>query len=196
MAVQTINDYEGRAFATQRLGLALAQIGFLERAEAKWSEAEVSASMIKESKASDWTLYGVCFMLIQALQWRRAKSVADMIEHDDEKARALVGLADALGEAQQWNEAEEVLVGVERLVHTLQDYQSKIGMLHNMANIFEKAGKPEEMVHLIQRSLLQASNKIYAIRLLPLIARLVPSKLELGINISEAFTWVDNFSAG
>lgn len=196
MAVQTINDYEGRAFTTQRLGLALAQTGFLERAEVKWKEAEANVSMIRDSKARDWTLYGLCFMLIQAQQWRRAKSVADMIEHDDEKARALVALAAALVEAQQLDEAEEVLVGVERLVHTLQDYQSKIGMLHNMANIFEKAGKPEGMVHLIQRSLLHASTKIYAIRLLSLIARLVPHKPELGINTSEAFTWVDNFSAG
>lgn len=196
MAAQTINDYEGRAFAMQRLGVALAQTGYLERAAAKWAEAEASVSMIRDSKARDWTLYGLYLLLIQAQQWRRAKTVADMIEHDDEKARALVGLAAVLVETQQWNEVEKVLVEVEMLVHTLQDYQSKIGTLHNVANIFEKTGKSEEMVHLIQRSLVQASTKIYAIRLFSLIARLIPRKPEIGITFSEAFAWVDSFSKG
>ncbi len=196
MAAQTINDYEGRAFTMQRLGTALAQAGFLERAEAKWAEAEASVSMIKDSKARDWTLQGLCLMLVEAQQWKRTKAVADMFEHDDDKARALIGLATALSESGQWNEAEEVLVEIETLVHTLQDYQSKIGMLHNMVGIFGKAGKPEEMVHLIQRSLLRASTKIYAIRLLSLIVRLIPRKPEMGITFSEAFAWVDSFSKG
>jgi hypothetical protein len=194
MVAQTINDYEGRAFAVQRLGIALTQAGYLERAEAKLAEAEAIVFMIKSSKAKDWALLGLCLMLVQAQQWKRAKAVAEMIEHDDEKARALIGLATALSESGQWNQAEDVLVEVERLVHTIQDHQSKIGMLHNMVSIFEMAGKPEEMLHLIQRSLLQASTKIYAIRLLSLITRLIPRKPEIGITFCEAFTWVDSFS--
>ncbi len=65
-----------------------------------------------------------------------------------------------------------------------------------MMSIFEKAEKPMEMLHLVQRSLLHASTRIYAIKLLSLIARLIPRKPEIGITFCEVFTWVDDFLKG
>lgn len=196
--IESRNDCkpEDRAFALLKLGIALAQTGQRERAETMWTEAEIAADKIVLTDTKTRTLAGFCTLYAQAQEWSRAKIIADSIEHPQEKAHALLAISAALVRAQQWGQAEVILAEVEIWVHCLKNNQDKVILLYRILDVLEMAGKPENMLRLVQHALQRATTRIYAIQLLSLVTRLLPLRPELGIAYSEAFAWVDTFLNG
>ncbi len=108
------------------------------------------------------------------------------LPNGENKAEALTELWKALARTQLWQEAE-------RVINTLFNEQSKA---ETLANAPTKFGEHGHAVSLIQREWLRVTSRDEALALFPLVCGLIPLNPDIGVELFNAFTWVDSFLHG
>jgi hypothetical protein len=140
----------------------------------------VIANTIEQELERESVLYDLALTLLPWQQWERAETVICSIERRNLRAEALCKLGIALAKAKQWERAEAV-------ASTMAESTQKAKVLNALA-LF---GEYEQLLSLVQRSWLQAETREYAIKLFPLVTRIISHKSDIGTSFWEAFNWVD-----
>ncbi len=172
------------AKALSELGLALAH-------DQQWAEAERVIGTIIDSDYPDYrakALSELGLALAHDQQWAEAERVIGTINlsYSSYHAKALSELGLALAHDQQWAEAE-------RVIGTIIDSDNRAKALSELGLALMNANKHLQLVQLVQRSWQQADTRDDTVALLSLANSLMPLKPEIGIELFESFSWVDDF---
>jgi hypothetical protein len=105
----------------------------------------------------------------------------------------LSALADALARAGQEEQASRVWTEAERVIGTIQDKYQHDRALSNMAITMARTAKPEQILHLTQRSWRLAKTRGEAFTLFTVAIAVISNIPDIGKDFLNAFSWVDNF---
>src|SRR5205823_1278268 len=122
---------------------------------------------------------------IQAHEWERVLAVIREIPGRAPREASLRALALALVQAREWERAFSV-------VNEIGEDSKRLQVLEELAKALTAAGDYEGLLRLIQRCLMEANTRRYAVQLLPLAIPLISLKPEIGVAISESFSWADS----
>ena len=185
------NSYQ-RVWVLTMLAEALAQAQ-------RWEKAEEVARSISSSADNKQKTRAFCALAVALEQdhrqeqaeraWERAKGAASVSTMYSDKNGALKELAGALVRTQRWEQAEEI-------ARSISDSKQQAAALKNLIEVLIKYYKHDRILHLVQRSYLQAETRDFALQEISLAAGLISLKPEIGIALYEAFKWVDTFLAG
>ncbi len=217
--IYTLSDEESKVMALTKLGLALVQAQYWQEANRIWQDIEKMILTPYREENKDDALYELGTALTQAQQWREAERVIRSISNEENKVQALTELGRALTQAQQWQEAERVILSLpngenktevltelwnalakkhywreaERVIHTLFNEQQRAEILSYTPN---KSGEDDYAESLIQREWLRVTSRDEALTLFPLVCGLIPNNPDIGVELFNAFAWVDSFLRG
>jgi Domain of unknown function (DUF4062)/AAA ATPase domain len=184
-----------RVHALSELATALAQAHETKQAQALWTEAERVISSIGTTIKIGYStqhvdaLSELATALAQAREWAEAERVIASIEGSYRHDEALGKLATALVQAREWAEAERVIASIEGSYRRAE-------ALSGLGAALIHSNKHLKLLQLVQHSWQQADTQDYAVALFSLANGFMPWKPEIGIELLESFSWVDDFLKG
>ncbi len=187
--IGSISDKWRKAKALANLGTALAQAQRQQEAEHCWQEAEHLISSISDERSKAEALVNLGTALAQAQRWQEAKHLISSISDEKRKVKALVNLSTALAQAQHWQEAEQV-------IGSISIKEDKAEALVNLSTALVQYNNYHRLVQLVQQEWLRAKSREETFLLFPLAFNLLHHSPDLGIDLTNAFFWVDRFLQG
>jgi len=119
------------------------------------------------------------------------------IKNDNNRIEALSDLGEALAQAQEWAEAERVIATIGGSSWgPLGGNSWHTEALRKMGAALTNAKNYLQLLQLLQSSLQQVTTRDNAVALLSLAYGLLPLKPEIGFDLLESFSWVDDFFGG
>jgi len=121
--------------------------------------------------------------------WQEIKHLIGSISDEKRKVKALVNLSTALAQAQHWQEAEQV-------IGSISIKEDKAEALVNLSTALAQYNDYHRLVQLVQQEWLRAKSREETFLLFPLAFNLLHHSPDLGIDLTNAFFWVDRFLQG
>lgn len=187
MAIDTLEEKENKAVALAELGEKLAQAKQWAYAEALWAEASTIIDSLLASDEKERALAALGKAFARGRQWERAVHSINAVEDHWQKAWALSELAGELAQAHKWEEAEDIISAISAAP------ELKASALAELAKTLAESREYKHLLHMVQKSWLEADTREEVILLLPVAYGFVSLKPEIGIAFYGAFAWVNDF---
>ena len=151
-----------------------------------WEDAERTAGEISAERKQDEAWGAIAREYANAGQWERAISLFERIKNGQQRKAVLQTWGTLLAQSANPTLSEEI-------VNHLSLSKEKANLLVSMANTLAPAVSDLELIHLIQRSWLQANTKDDCQYLFAMVLPLLLRNPQMCASFYDSFGWVDRF---
>jgi tetratricopeptide (TPR) repeat protein len=177
--INNIRDSGKQVSALNELGQVLVRMQ-------RWEQAEQVIISIRDNGKQVKALSELAQALIQAQHWEQGERVIAGIRDSEKRAEALYELAQKLAQARSWDLAEHIVTSIENDEKRFQAFES-------LAASMALSSEYKLLLNLIWRRWELSRTRDEAFSLFPIATGLVSFHPDLGIDLFNAFCWVDAF---
>ncbi len=179
----------GQAEALVRLSAALSEAQ-------EWEEVERVMRLIPHEWRQEQVQAALGRALAQAGRWQEAERVVRAIAGPRQRAEALAALGQLLAEAGRREQALRLWEEARQALQAVADEHEQAAAALALGRALARAGGNEELLRLVQREWCRVATREQALRLFPLVSRLIALSPASGAACFEGFGWVERFLEG